>query len=216
MAQQFQSANKLPHLTWIFPNAPHNHDAMTTAWYPIESFSPIPVGRRIAANAAEEEDEVENEAESAILESVEYLCALVDEEVKNGVPPDRIVIGGFSQGCAVSLVAALSSRYAGKLAGVVGLSGYLPQGETIQARRREFSKVPNENGLKRVFLGHGTRDMLLPLRIFRSSKDKVERAVGSDMVEAHEYEGMGHTVTGEVLGDMCSFLEAVVPLHSGD
>ncbi|TVY43700.1 Acyl-protein thioesterase [Lachnellula occidentalis] len=101
IAQQFHAANKLPHLTWIFPNAPHNHEAMTQAWYTPTSFSPIPVGRSSAAVGAEAEEEEEEEDEEELLQSVEYICGLVDEEVKSGVDLKRIVIGGFSQGCAM-------------------------------------------------------------------------------------------------------------------
>ncbi|TVY36556.1 Acyl-protein thioesterase, partial [Lachnellula subtilissima] len=93
IAQQFHAANKLPHLTWVFPNAPHNHEAMTQAWYTPTAFSPIPVGRSSAAVGEDEEEEEEDE--DGILQSVEYIYGLVDGEVKRGVDLNRIVVGGF-------------------------------------------------------------------------------------------------------------------------
>lgn len=98
IAQQFHSANKLPYLSWVFPNAPHNHEAMTNAWYTPTSFSPIPVGRS-SENAVKEDDDDEfnEEAEDEILKSVEYVCGLIDEEVKRGIDLNRIIVGGFSQ-----------------------------------------------------------------------------------------------------------------------
>lgn len=162
IAHQFHSAHKLPHLTWLFPNAPHNHEAMTNAWYTPTSFSPIPVGRSSITTSSTPptpEAEFVEENESEILASVEYVNTLVDAEISAGVPISRIVVGGFSQGCAISLVLGLTSRYAGKLGAVVGLSGYLPRGKKIKEGREGFVKG---EGMK-VFLAHGTRDLLVPV-----------------------------------------------------
>lgn len=71
------------------------------------------------------EEEDEEDDEEGMMASVEYICGLVDKEVEAGVPVERIVVGGFSQGCAMSLLVGLMNRYKGKLGGVVGLSGYL-------------------------------------------------------------------------------------------
>jgi predicted esterase len=213
IAQQFHSANKLPHLSWIFPNAPHNHEAMTNAWYTPTSFSPIPVGRSNSSESKEDDEEFAEEGEDEILQSVEYLCGLIDEEVKRGVDIKRIVIGGFSQGCAVSLCTALGSRYGGRIGGVVGLSGYLPRGKKLRREREGFVGVGDgETGDKmRVFMGHGTRDMLVPMRVFRDAKSRVEKVAGEEVMECREYEGMGHVTSGAEFRDMCGFLEKVVP-----
>lgn len=205
IAEQFHAAHKLPHLTWIFPNAPHNHEALTTAWYTPASFSPIPVG---TSSSKPESDEDEEEDEEGILQSVEYICKLIDEEVQRGIAPERIVLGGFSQGCAISLVAGLSSRYAGKLAGLVGLSGYLPLSSRV---RRERETLEDDRKDMKIFLAHGTRDQLVPMRIYRDYKVKIERMVGEGSVEAHEFEQMGHVTSGIELRDVCSFLETIVP-----
>ncbi|TVY94462.1 Acyl-protein thioesterase [Lachnellula willkommii] len=205
IAQQFHAANKLPHLTWIFPNAPHNHEAMTQAWYTPTSFSPIPVGRSSAALGQEEEEE-EDEDEEEILQSVEYICCLVDEEVKRGVDLKRIVIGGFSQGCAVSVVVGLAGRYKGQFGGIVGLSGYLAKGKKIRRERENYVR-----GQMKVFLGHGTKDMLVPMRVFRDTRARVGKTVGEEALEVHEYEGLGHATSGTEFRDMCDFLERIVP-----
>ncbi|KUJ13868.1 alpha/beta-hydrolase [Mollisia scopiformis] len=215
IAQQFHAANKLPHMSWVFPNAPWNHDAMANAWYPPTSFSPIPVGRSTQASfqaeeEEEEEDEFNEEGEEEILKSVEYLCSLIDEEIKKGVKPERIVVGGFSQGCAISLVTALASRYQGRIGVVVGLSGYLPRGRKIMERRRKFVKQEDGKGMK-VFLAHGTKDMLVPMRVFRDTKARLARTVGEEALESWEYEGMGHVTSGAEFRDMCTFLERIVP-----
>lgn len=194
---------------------------MACAWFTPASFSPIPVGRSTqdeveVAEKEKSEEEGRDEAEDEILRSVEYVCGLVDEEVENGVDVGRIVVGGFSQGCAVSLVLGLGSRYQGKIGGVVGLSGYLPRvkglrggGKRVVAVRGE-EEVGAERETMRVFLAHGTRDMLVPMRVFRECKETVEKMVGGDLVETHEYEGMGHATCGPEFRDMCAFLESVL------
>jgi predicted esterase len=141
---------------------------MTNAWYTPTSFTPIPVGRSLGDSMSREEheeDEEFNEGEDEILKSVDYVCGLVDGEVDRGVKLERIVVGGFSQGCAVSLVTALASRYKGRLAGVVGLSGYLPRGKKIKEERKGFKDVAGreEGNTMKVFLAHGTKDMLVPV-----------------------------------------------------
>lgn len=157
------------------------------------------------------EEEIEEadspEAEDEILASVEYVCSLIDKEVKNGVKAERIVVGGFSQGCAISLVTGLSSRYAGKLGGIVGLSGYLPKGPKMQELRKKYLKESK----MRVFLGHGSKDMLVPMRVFREAKGKVEKIVSENKVRVEVYEGMGHVASGAEFRDMCGFLEEVLP-----
>lgn len=209
IAHQFQSANKLPYLTWIFPNAPHHHESMSTAWYTPTAFSPIPVGSSSSSPQKDDEDEQADAAEDEILASSEYICTLIDEEVKKGIRPERILIGGFSQGCAISLVTGLGSRYQGKIGGVVALSGYLPHGGKLSASYRDFEKE-GESKMK-IFLAHGTKDMLVPMRIFRDTKKKIENVVGEGRLEAKEYEGMPHATSGIELRDVCTFLEKIIP-----
>lgn len=158
----------MPHLTWIFPNAPHNHEALAQAWYTPTNFSPIPVGRSSAPTGEENEDEDDEQVEEEVLNSAEYVRGLVDEEVRKGVELKRIVLGGFSQGCAVSLVAGLAGHYKGRLGGIVGLSGYLPKGKRIRSERESYEK-----GDMKVFIGHGTKDMLVPVRCLPSNWFKI-------------------------------------------
>jgi len=180
---------------------------MTTAWY-TPSSSPLSVGR---SSAPEEEDGGSAEFEGEILASVEYVCKLIDQEVERGVELKRIAVGGFSQGCAIALLAGLASRYGGRVAGVVGLSGYLPRGEEIRKRRQSCAPV-GEGAKMKVFLAHGTKDILVPMRVFRDCKARVANTVGEDVLEAHEYEGMGHSTCGAEFRDMCAFLEAIIPV----
>jgi len=210
IAEQFHAAQKLPHLTWIFPNAPLDREAMTTSWYTPTSFSPIPIGKSSSepSKTASDDEVDEDEDKEGILTSVEYVCALIDEEVKKGVPLERIVLGGFSQGCAISLVTGLSSRYSGRFGGLIGLSGYLPLRKRVRAEWKHH--LENDNEMK-IFLAHGTRDRMIPMRIFRDHQTRIKEMVGERLVEVHDYEAMGHNTSGLELRDVCAFLEKVVP-----
>lgn len=158
----------------------------------------------------EQEDDDEEDDEEGMMRSVEYICGLIDQEIKEGkVPLERIVVGGFSQGCAISLLVGLLSRYKGKLAGVVGLSGYLPLSGKVG---RSWSDAKQEGqSITRWFLAHGSRDQLVPRRMFTSYKEKLGTWEG-DNVEAKVYEGMAHTSSGPEIRDLCSWLEKVVPM----
>lgn len=191
---------------------------MTTAWYTPTGFTPIPTGSSSTTDKASIENpeaDEDSESEEEILKSVEYICGLVEAEAAKGVKMERIVVGGFSQGCAVSLVLGLASRLKGKVGGVVGLSGYLPKGKRIWEGREELrkdldGKKEGEGGMK-IFLAHGTKDMLIPMRVFREARDRVRATVGEERVVVKEYEGMGHVASGAEFRDMCTFLESVVP-----
>ena len=99
------------------------------------------------------------------------------------MPASRIVLGGFSQGCAVTLGAGL--RYGQRLAGLVGLSGYLPLAETTAAERRDA------NALTPMFLAHGRSDGVVPMARGAAARDQLQSL--GQTVEWHDYP-MQHSV----------------------
>lgn len=66
----------------------------------------------------------ENEDETGMLETARYLNGLIEKEVSAGIPPERIVLGGFSQGAAMTLLTGLTNER--RLGGLAVLSGKLP------------------------------------------------------------------------------------------
>jgi len=186
IADQFQAANKLPHMQWIFPHALENRDAMQPAWYAPTGLSPFPSSRP-------ELDDPEDE--DGMKASMAYIESLIDDLVAKGTPPQRIVLGGFSQGCAMTLLTGLtSSKYAGKLAGLAGLSGYLPLAEKTQQFRAEAG-LPETAGDVPVFLVRGTKDVLIPKRYMRICLETLGKVgVSEESLEVHEYD-IGHVVS---------------------
>jgi len=190
-------------MNWIIPNAMEDRDAMTTAWYRPTQLSPFVPSR---PELQEDEDE------EGMMKSMAYIESLIDACVNRGIPPNRIVLGGFSQGCAMSLLTDLtSSKYAGKLAGIVGLMGYLPLAEGSRLNDlRAHAGLPPTHGDVPVFLARGQKDMLIPRRIWNGTLKKLGD-LGLTAVETHEYEGVGHSLTGPTMRDMSKWLERVVP-----
>lgn len=189
-------------MQWIFPNALENRDAMEMAWYRPTSLAPPPTGR---PELADEEDE------EGLRESIAYVESLLDDLTSKGVPSDRIVVAGFSQGCALTLATELTSRYSGRLAGVAGLMGYLPIPERIQDLRTEAG-LSHIVGEVPAFLAKGGADRLIPRSKWEQSLQKLrELGMSESAMEVHEYPGLGHAVSATLLRDLCSWLEKVVP-----
>ncbi|KAH0130731.1 alpha/beta-hydrolase, partial [Aureobasidium melanogenum] len=151
------------------------------------------------------------EDEEGLRKSVEYVESLIDNLTSRGIPPNRIVLGGFSQGCALALLTELTSRYSGKLAGIVGLMGYLPLPETIQ-KLRTSAGLPHVVGHVPMFLGRGTSDRLIPRSKWTEGLKKLkELGVDDGALEIKEYEGLAHALSPAVLQDLSKWLERVVP-----
>lgn len=204
VADQFQNNEKLPYMHWIIPNAKENRDTMSQAWYLPSGFARYP-------DRPELEDE---EDEKGLMETVAYLESLIDACGNKGIPPERVVLGGFSQGCAVSLLLDLvSAKYAGKLAGVIGLMGYLPLARKKRLQDlRAHAGLPVAHGEVPIFLARGAKDQLVPRRIWQEMLQGLQEIGANDgAVEAHEYEDLGHGLNGRLLMDMCIFLERILP-----
>ena len=135
------------------------------------------------------------EDEAGLRASQAQVQALIDREIGKGVPASRIVLMGFSQGCAMTLLAGL--RAPQRLAGLVALSGYLPLPATTAAERSAANA-----GLP-VFMGHGESDEIVALSRGEAARDAL-LALGHP-VEWHTYP-MGHSVCPEEVGDLNRWL----------
>jgi lysophospholipase-1 len=144
--------------------------------------------------------------------SVKYIVGLIDDLVEKGVPAKRIILAGFSQGHAMTLLTGLTSKYADKLGGLIALSGYLPIADRIKALRAEAGLPANVSGDVPIFFARGTNDMMVPKRYGRMQMEKLKQlGVSDSLIELHEYEGVGHAVVPIELTDMSKWLQKVIP-----
>ncbi|VWX62145.1 Phospholipase/carboxylesterase [Burkholderiales bacterium 8X] len=186
IAQQLDLSSIGP-VRFVFPNAPVipvtiNGGYRMPAWYDI-----------VGADLSKREDE------AGLRQSQATLDALIAAEKARGIPARKIVVAGFSQGCAMALMTGL--RHAERLAGVVGLSGYLPLAATTEAERH------SANHDTPIFLAHGTRDGVVPIARAVASRDAL---IGlGHPVEWHDYP-MEHTVSMEEVVDLNRFLLRVL------
>lgn len=168
---------------FILPHAPErpvtiNGGYVMRAWYDI-----------LGADLVKREDE------AGLRESQRQIAELIDGERQRGVAAERIMLIGFSQGCAMALMTAL--RYPERLGGAVGLSGYLPLAGTTAAERS------TANADLPIFMAHGSQDPVVVPARGTASRDAL-RALGHE-VEWHDYP-MPHSVCMEEIEDLNAWL----------
>ena len=172
---------------FVFPHAPVmpvtiNNGYRMRAWYDI-------LGTEL----------VKREDEAGLRSSLAAVEALLSRERERGIAPSRTVLAGFSQGCAMALLTGL--RHKQRLAGIVGLSGYLPLAGTTAAERSDA------NALTPIFMGHGTSDNVVPLARGQQSCELL-RGLGYD-VSWHTYP-MAHSVAMQEIQDLNGWLLKVL------
>lgn len=156
---------------FVFPHAPQqavtvNGGMLMPAWYDVYG---------LTAGTPVDEPGLDRAAG--------WIEALIEREASRGVPAARLVLAGFSQGGALALHTGL--RYADGLAGVMGLSTYLPLRDHLaQARASANRQTP-------IFLAHGHQDPVLSFELGQAARDALE-ALGY-AVEWHDYP-MAHQV----------------------
>jgi phospholipase/carboxylesterase len=178
-----------PAIRFVFPHAPIravtiNAGLLMRAWYDVQ-----------------DEGGVRREDARGVRESQAHVEGLIRREGRRGIPPERIVLAGFSQGGAVALQTGL--RYPDRLAGILALSTFLPLADTLGAEVHPANRdVP-------VFLAHGTADALIPLSRGRDARDRL-LALGY-RVDWRQYR-MPHAVSDAEIADIAAWLRGVLAL----
>ncbi|MGB5716631.1 MAG: alpha/beta fold hydrolase [Gammaproteobacteria bacterium] len=172
-----------PGVRVVLPHAPRravtiNSGMVMPAWYDIR-----------ATDFSRAEDS------EGIRESERQLQVLIRREVDNGIPPERIVLAGFSQGGAIVLHTGL--RYPQPLAGILALSCYLPVADTLA------TEAAAANSDLPIMMAHGMQDPVVPLMLALQSRDRLEQLGYS--VSWHSYP-MQHSLCPEEIGDIRGWL----------
>ena len=178
----------LPNFRFVFPHAPVrpvtlNRGMRMRAWYDIHYLEPGP----------------DRESLSDAVDSERQIVELIDRELSQGIPSNRIVLAGFSQGSAMAL--HTGHRYSKPLMGIIALSGYVVGEDTFGVQGHVANaKTP-------FFMGHGTQDMVVPLT-------RGQRA--HELVSAHHPHTkwktypMGHEVCMPEIHAIRDWLQALV------
>jgi len=172
---------------YVFPHGPTrpvtiNGGYVMRAWYDV-----------LGTDLALREDE------AGLRQSLALVEALIERERARGIEASRIVLGGFSQGCAMTLMTGL--RYRERLAGLLGMSGYLPLAATTAAERSTANAgVP-------IFLAHGRQDPVIAIDRATASRDALVEL--GYPVEWHDYP-MPHSVSAQEIEDINRWLLKVL------
>ena len=177
----------LPDIRFIFPHAPTmpvtiNNGYVMRAWYDI-------TGAEL----------VRREDETGLRASQQQVEAFIAREKARGIPASRIILAGFSQGCAMTIQAGL--RHPETLAGMICLSGYVPLADKLPHERTQESLATP------IFMAHGRHDNVVPFSRAQASHE-VLAALGYG-VEWHEYT-MQHSVCLEEVHDLSRFFRKVL------
>ena len=176
-----------PPIRFVFPHATAipvtiNGGYVMRAWYDI-----------LGADIAKREDE------AGLRKSQGAVERLIARETARGTPANRIILAGFSQGCAMTLQTGL--RHPEPLAGLLCLSGYVPLHEVIAAERHPANQHTP------IFMAHGRADPVIPVQRAEQSRDLLTSLGYS--IEWHEYM-MQHSVCAEELDDIGAWLKRVL------
>ncbi len=169
---------------FVFPHAPIqsvtlNDGMLMRAWFNIYALS-------IGAQQDEE----------GIRRAQEAVDALIMQEIKRGIPANKIILAGFSQGGALALHCGL--RYSQSLAGILGLSTVLPLAEYIMQEASSANKhIP-------ILLTHGIYDSVIPLSLAELSKTALTQF--GYQVGWHTYP-MPHSVCAEEIADVSAWIQ---------
>lgn len=176
-----------PAIRFIFPHAPEipvtiNGGYVMPAWYDI-------LGT----------DLISRQDAAGIRTSEKAITALIEREMARGIPASRIVLAGFSQGCAMALHTGL--RFPQALAGIMALSGYLPLAEHFAAERTAA------NARTPIFMAHGSQDPVVAPARGEASRDLLVRL--GYPVQWHSYP-MPHSLHPREVADIAVFLSQVL------
>jgi len=157
------------------------------SWFDLRSLDP---------NDPEDEDGIES--------ACKRIHELIADQEKQGVPHERIMLGGFSQGGALSLYSAL--RYPKKLAGVVALSCWLPLHRKFPAAAIDANKsIP-------LLQCHGDQDFVVPFSWGKASQLVLSTFLDQTSYKFNTYKGLGHSSSTAELNDVMEFIRHYLPV----
>ncbi|MFA6036722.1 MAG: alpha/beta fold hydrolase [Legionellales bacterium] len=173
-------------IRFIFPHAPTrpvtlNRGMQMPAWFDIHEISPA---------AKHDIKGIEN--------AYQQISALIEDQHQQNIPYENIALIGFSQGGALALYTAL--RFPQPLAGVMGLSTYLPAIQSLKDAIQTPKPLP-------IFLAHGTHDPIVPIEAGHMTEELLTSQ--GYHVDWHTYP-MAHQVCMEEITDIGMWLKGIL------
>ncbi|KAJ6519286.1 lysophospholipase I [Mycena sanguinolenta] len=204
IANLFHQLPELQHIKWILPHAPFrpvaaNGNHQMRAWF----------------NVYNVQLEGSDEDETGMFESSGSIKQLINQEVASGIHPSRIVLAGFKQGAALSLLTGLTTQR--RLGGLAILSGRLPLSKKVkELAPAHASSLP-------IFWGYNIADPLAKYMFSQISVKFLTEEMGFPIapttgepigIEFRSYKGLGTGISQEELRDLGIWLKKVLPAFS--
>lgn len=180
-------------IRFLFPHAPEipvtiNGGMRMRAWYDIKTMD--------LTNRADE---------AGVRQSATAVTALLDKLISDGIPSERIMLAGFSQGGVIAL--HLLPRLPYKLAGFMALSTYMACPEKLAAEQLAYNKSTP------VFIAHGTQDPVVPLSAGQQAYNTY-KAAGYN-VSWRDYR-MPHSVCAQEVDEISRFIQSRLLVKAED
>jgi phospholipase/carboxylesterase len=178
---------KLPRdhgIRFIFPHAPEqpvtiNQGYVMRSWYDIKSM------------------DLHNRADmKGVLVSEKRVQALIQEQIDAGIPANKIILAGFSQGGVLSLFTGL--RFKQSLAGILALSCYLPTADKLPEHCHEANKSTP------LLQHHGIQDDVVPMSSGKMAFDLLQQAGYNTTWKSYP---IPHSVLPQQLNDISAWLQ---------
>lgn len=191
LAKQANIIKNQDAINYIFPNAPQipitvNGGYLMPGWFDIYEFG--------NPNARQDVD--------GFYKSCETLKDLIKEQIdQHNIPPEKIIIGGFSQGAAVSLATVALLDF--KIGGVVALSGFCPVKDSLA------EKLNKSNLDTPIFQGHGTADPIINYNFGKQTSEFYQK-LGFTKATFNTYPGVAHSASEEELAEAMKFINEIL------
>lgn len=162
IAPQLQFDTQLP-LRFIFPHAPIrpvsiNDNNRMRAWFDIHHLGKDTLGTK---------GELITRDEQGIRQSQHAIVNLINEQIASGIPSEKIILAGFSQGGTMALYTGI--HFEKPLAGILALSTLLPSEDAIKNHAEANAKTP-------ILMLHGTYDPVIPLALAQTTYEHLKKA----------------------------------------
>ncbi|KAF7870283.1 hypothetical protein EAF04_004030 [Stromatinia cepivora] len=201
LAENWRRRQKFQEVKFIFPNAPAipisvNFGMSMPGWYDIVS---VRTGITTFSDLQAEQDE------TGIRRSQAYFHSLIKSEIEDSkIPSNRIVLGGFSQGGAISIFSGITCP--SKLGGIFGMSSYL----LLHNKLKEFLGAEGcVNKETKIWMGHGDSDPLVRPE-WGVKTAEVLREEGFE-VQLNMYPGLEHSADVLEIEDLEYYLNSRIP-----
>ncbi|NTS76754.1 dienelactone hydrolase family protein [Catenovulum sp. SM1970] len=175
---------------FVFPHAPNraitaNNNMVMPGWYDIFSFSDGDIAKRAD--------------EKGVKESAEQILSLIDDQLQDGIAPERMILAGFSQGGVMAY--HIGTRLPYQIAGIMALSTYLSAPDKLA------DEVVDVNKKTPIFSAHGTSDDIVPYSAGKNAADTLSK-LGFN-IEWHDYP-MQHNVCPQQIMDIGAWIKNIL------